>query len=103
MYSIFKGEVDSENHQIFFQGNSKERNQIQIQNRCGPLFYLHPDHVRIATLLIITNVFLSQYQELHDIVVSWVKNWSSREKKEVHEVKYVSDVLFPEVWSCKYV
>lgn len=82
LYRIFKGEIDSENHRIFFQGTSKERNQIQIQNRCGPLIHLHTDH----------------YHELQDSMVSWVKEWSSREKKEVyiHEVKYVLDVLFPE-------
>lgn len=30
-------------------------------------------------------------------MVLWVKKWSEFENKEVHEVKYVSDVLFPEV------
>ena len=77
---------------------------IQIHNRCGPLFYLHTDHVRInvlVTLSLITILFLSQYQELQDTMVSWVEKWSSSEKNEVriHEVKYVLDVLFPEVYS----
>lgn len=82
LYSIFKGEIDSENHRIFFQGTSKERNRVQIQNRCGPLLYLHIDH----------------WKELQDMMVAWVKKWSRDDniKELIHEVKYVSDVMFPE-------
>ena len=31
------------------------------------------------------------------MMIKWVKEWSELENKEVHEMKYVSDVLFPEV------
>lgn len=48
-------------------------------------------------MLVTGIVFLSQWKELQDIMLSWVKNWSKHENREVHEVKYISDVLFPEV------
>jgi len=31
------------------------------------------------------------------MMIEWVKKWSKLEDKEVHETKYVHDVLFPEV------
>lgn len=44
-------------------------------------------------------VFLYQWKELQDMMVAWVKKWSRDDniKELIHEVKYVSDVMFPEV------
>ncbi|XP_065910617.1 PWWP domain-containing DNA repair factor 3A-like isoform X2 [Dysidea avara] len=80
LYNIFKGDTPSENHRIFFDGTFKERDTLKIQNRCGPLEHLHMEH----------------WKELQDQMIEWVTKWSKAENKEVVEMRYVADVLFPE-------